>query len=659
MHTRITRLITAAAAAAILLTALGASPAAAQQEYTIWDIQLGLVPENTVCLLDSVVVTGVGFYGYFVQEPNAHPTWDRQYSGVWVYTNQLHSFHKGDLVTLRGTYKEYFASTEIDVPAAGSLGLQVYLGQAAIPPPVPCLISEINDTGAFAEAYECVFVKVDRVDNQLYAGQEDGTLRKNWPLHTTITGGDTLFIYHENSRAGDDFEYDSPDSGAVITFVQGILQYNYNQYKIAPRDCETDIGGSCKPKLRGAYSTSATTMNVQFGVEVDEATAENPANYELASGYAVLSAQRDDLLHKMVHLTTQALPAGDPEQIIVNGVLSESGVPGAPNQTYDFRSGITPIYNVQYVANPAVNDASPLNLQVVTLQGRVTATEGNYYYLQDDNGGPWDGMYSRVAKTGDVRIGDEVQVSGEVYEYFGLTELRFKPGIDNFRNFGLSQTAVAVNNVTTPQIRYRDLNRTAEPFEDCLVKLSTATIMDSIPGVAGPYYGEWLLRQGAFPDTAGIDLNGILQVSYDPCPGNIINATGILRYAFSQYRISPRTGRGNDIIEIFHVPNCAQTGVDESAPAAALALRQNAPNPFESGTAIGFALPRNARVQLEVIDVGGRIVRTLASAPLTAGEHTYAWDATNDQGQRVAAGAYFYRLRVDGENMSRRMVLLH
>jgi len=654
----------AALAAACVLLALAAALPASAQEYSIWDIQLGFLPENTLCYVDSVVVTGVGIYGYFVQEPNPHPEYGRQYSGIWVYTDQDHTCHKGDLVSVRAVYKEYYSSSELDYSAAGSQGLQVDLGQTTIPPPVPCTIGEINDTGDYAEAYEGVLVRVDRTDNQLYAGQEDATLRHNWPLHTTQAGGDTIFVYHENARPGDDFEYDSPDSGSVVTFCQGILQYNYNQYKIAPRSCELDLGTACKPKLRGAYATGPNTVNVQFGVEVQEASAENPANYELASGYLVLSAERDAANHKIVHLTTETLPAGDPEQIIVNNVLSESGVSGDPNQTYSFRSGITPIYQIQYVSSPGTDDASPLALQVVTVRGRVAAVEGNYYYLQDDNGGVWDGLYCRVAKSGPVQVGDDVQVAGEVYEYYNLTELRFKPGIDHFRNFGPSQTPVNVSNVTTPQIRYRDTAKSAEPYEDCLVKLSSATIQDSIPGVAGPYYGEWLLRQTAYPDTAGMDLAGLFNndrtrmVSYDPCPGNIINVTGILRYDYSQYRIGPRTGRGNDIIEIYHVSGCAQTGVEDEAAMPSLALRQNAPNPFHQGTVIGFSLPRNGRVQLEVMDVSGRLVRTLASAPMPAGEHRYQWDGRNEAGHPVAAGAYFYRLRVDGEEQSRKMVLL-
>lgn len=656
-HRHLVKNLTVAAAMVVLaLAAAGTTPAVAQ-EYSIWDIQLGTVPENTICYIDSVVVTGVGKFGYFVQEPAPHPTWGWQYSGLWVYTNQLHTVHKGDFVTIRGTYKEYFASTEIDIPAAGSQGLQFLIGQRAIPAPVSCLVSEINDTGALAEAYEGVFVRVDRVDNTLFAGAEDATPRKNWPLHTEPFGGDSLFIYHENAKTGDDFEYDTPDSGTVLTHVQGILQYNYNQYKIAPRSCDEDLGGPCKPKLRGAYALGPTSVRVQFGVEVSEASAENVANYELASGYQIFSAERDPANHRLVVLTTEELPEADPEQIIVSGVQSEDGITMDPNQTFNFRSGITPIQSIQYVANPAVQDASPMLNEVVTIQGRITAVEGNYCYLQDAEGGAWDGMYSRVARNGDQKIGDLLQVTGRITEYFGMTELSYTAGCDNWRNLGPSPDPVVVTTVTTAQIPYRGLARTAERYEVCLVKLANATLRDSIPGAPGPYYGEWLLRQDAYPDTAMMDLNELYSTSYDPCPGNRVDVTGILKYSFSRYRIGPRSGRGNDIIELYAIPGCPTTSVEQPA-AAALSLRQNAPNPFAGQTSIGFSLPRPAQVSLEVIDVSGRIVRVLESRPLEGGDHAYSWDGRNGDGHAVAAGTYFYRLRVDGEDMSRKMVMM-
>jgi hypothetical protein len=201
------------------------------------------------------------------------------------------------------------------------------------------------------------------------------------------------------------------------------------------------------------------------------------------------------------------------------------------------------------------------------------------------------------------------------------------------------------------------------------VKLLNATFRDSIPGTAGPHYGEWLLASTpATPDTAMVDLTtpaidldppAPLQfLSYDPCPGNRANVTGILFFAYDKYRIYPRTGLGGDIQELYHAPGCPTTDVDPMTQTASLDLRQNRPNPFGIETSIGFALPAASQVRLEVIDVSGRLVKVLAAARLEGGEHLYQWDGTTEAGRHAAAGTYFYRLRCDGRDTSRRMVLL-
>ena len=41
-----------------------------------------------------------------------------------------------------------------------------------------------------------------------------------------------------------------------------------------------------------------------------------------------------------------------------------------------------------------------------------------------------------------------------------------------------------------------------------------------------------------------------------------------------------------------------------------------------------------------------------------AGDHTVSWDGRDGGGREVAAGAYFYRLEVDGESATQKMILL-
>jgi hypothetical protein len=88
------------------------------------------------------------------------------------------------------------------------------------------------------------------------------------------------------------------------------------------------------------------------------------------------------------------------------------------------------------------------------------------------------------------------------------------------------------------------------------------------------------------------------------------------------------------------------------------ALMQNEPNPFHAVTTIAFALPTKDRVRLEVIDVGGRIVRTLVADDVPAGTHSVVWDGRDDIGATVGPGIYFVHLSAGAFTADSKMLLL-
>jgi len=87
-------------------------------------------------------------------------------------------------------------------------------------------------------------------------------------------------------------------------------------------------------------------------------------------------------------------------------------------------------------------------------------------------------------------------------------------------------------------------------------------------------------------------------------------------------------------------------------------LAQNYPNPFNPTTTIDFSLPEAQHVTLEVVNIQGQVVRTLVDDVRNAGDHSVEWDATSDNGNRVASGVYFYRLSAGDHVASRKMTLL-
>jgi len=69
------------------------------------------------------------------------------------------------------------------------------------------------------------------------------------------------------------------------------------------------------------------------------------------------------------------------------------------------------------------------------------------------------------------------------------------------------------------------------------------------------------------------------------------------------------------------------------------------PNPAARQSALVYRLARDAQVRIEVYDIGGRVVRTLADGKVEAGTHTLAFDGRDVNGHTLASGIYFLRMR--------------
>jgi uncharacterized protein (AIM24 family) len=95
-----------------------------------------------------------------------------------------------------------------------------------------------------------------------------------------------------------------------------------------------------------------------------------------------------------------------------------------------------------------------------------------------------------------------------------------------------------------------------------------------------------------------------------------------------------------------------------STPELSLALSQNHPNPFNPTTTITFSSPEANRVTLNVYDAGGKLVRTLVNEEMPAGTKDVAWNGTDNVGNRVSSGVYFYRLTAGKQTLTKKMVLI-
>jgi hypothetical protein len=83
-------------------------------------------------------------------------------------------------------------------------------------------------------------------------------------------------------------------------------------------------------------------------------------------------------------------------------------------------------------------------------------------------------------------------------------------------------------------------------------------------------------------------------------------------------------------------------------------------NPMRAGEArIAFGLAKTDRVQINIFDVTGRLLKTVADRTFVAGQqHIVTWDGTNNAGEKVKSGVYFYQLKASTWTSQKKLAVL-
>ena len=124
---------------------------------------------------------------------------------------------------------------------------------------------------------------------------------------------------------------------------------------------------------------------------------------------------------------------------------------------------------------------------------------------------------------------------------------------------------------------------------------------------------------------------------------------------------------GRSLAELYEAADQAAAQVPLAAPdvdpaslgaARACLLEPGRPNPFRSSTKVRFYLNDSGAVDLGIYDISGRRIRELARGEVPTGWHEVNWDGRDDSGRPVTAGIYFSRIRANGQEHARRMLLL-
>ena len=295
----------------------------------------------------------------------------------------------------------------------------------------------------------------------------------------------------------------------------------------------------------------------------------------------------------------------------------------------------TTIYDIQYtdVPGPDGTYPSPMVDQDVTITGIVTGanfSNDNYFFMSDPGGGAWCGIYIYDFETGPA-LGDEVEVSGTVTEYYGLTELGYcTVTILSSGNPVPEPITVATLDLSVPAF--------AEPYEGCLVQVDGVTVTDIQDD-----YGQWYINDGT--GACQVD-DGFFYLDSVIPPIEIVIGMewaiirGCLDYSYDEYGINPRFPE--DLIdEVSHNENTVSINSE---------FIGCYPNPFNPQTTAYFNLKNDSKITLNVYNIKGEKIRTLVNENFTVGEHHILWDGTDDNNNHVSSGIYFFESDINNIN---------
>ncbi len=101
----------------------------------------------------------------------------------------------------------------------------------------------------------------------------------------------------------------------------------------------------------------------------------------------------------------------------------------------------------------------------------------------------------------------------------------------------------------------------------------------------------------------------------------------------------------------------AVTGDGSDIPAAA-SLDAPYPNPFNPFAVIPFSVDERGFVRIEIYDVAGRMIRSLADRSYSPGDYQMIWRGMDSNGSYVSSGVYFCRMTAGASRATKRIVLV-
>ena len=314
-----------------------------------------------------------------------------------------------------------------------------------------------------------------------------------------------------------------------------------------------------------------------------------------------------------------------------------------------YATGMDPsnIATANYVFAQQVSNLGQLRSQaagtgtVYRVSGEVVLTYKqsfrNQKYVQDSTGAILIDDPSGVLAT-NYNVNDGITgLVGTIAFYTGM--LQFTPTLN-------PGAATSTNNqVHIPVVSIATLNANFANYQGRLVKLNGANFVGASGNFAsGTNYnvadasGQIVLRT-QFYEADYIDT---------PIPSGAFSVNVICLQFNTTNQVVPRY-----LSDFGPVPNEDPT----NAPVVAN-LIGNYPNPFNPETTIVFSTGKAEAVQFEIYNHKGQLVRSFEVLTNDKGVHQTTWNGTDDKGNSVSSGVYYFRMKSGKFSSTKKMVLM-
>ncbi|MBL51823.1 MAG: hypothetical protein CMG57_07695, partial [Candidatus Marinimicrobia bacterium] len=207
-----------------------------------------------------------------------------------------------------------------------------------------------------------------------------------------------------------------------------------------------------------------------------------------------------------------------------------------------------------------------------------------------------------------------------------------------------------------------------EPANNYNVTVTPTTMMIPIPFIWMPatdpdndlvnYYMAAHDDGGVYFDSSSAMTNMFITTG-DFAADQIADGVGVMTYLWDVWAHDSWDSTSSDNgPHTLTVDVSAVLEIDDIGLPEVFALHNNYPNPFNPVTNISYDIPEAAEVSLEIFNVAGQKIRTIAQGLHEPGRYRVQWNATNDIGQPLSSGMYIYRIQAGDFISVKKLILM-